>query len=176
MKQFYSYLWLREDGTPYYVGKGVGNRAFVPHRMRHALRPPRNKNRILILSRSSEREAFETEKELIANWGRLDIGTGCLRNMTDGGENPPSQRGKSPSKQTRQKLSRALKGVAKSPVMRVNLSRARLGVRMSDAARQKAKLRVGPKNNRFGVKLSLETIQKMSAARYAYWARRHQCL
>lgn len=83
---FYAYLWLREDGTPYYAGKGTGKRAFV-RRENHW--PPANPNRVLIFARATEAEAFATEKELIANWGRKDIGTGRLQNRTDGGENPP---------------------------------------------------------------------------------------
>ena len=77
MSKFYSYLWLREDGTPYYAGKGCGKRAFV--RDDHRIPPPRDRARILILNRDSEDEAFETEKELIFNWGRKDNGTGCLQ-------------------------------------------------------------------------------------------------
>jgi hypothetical protein len=81
---FYAYLWLRDDGTPYYAGKGSGDRAFV-HYERSAIHPPKDKSLIVVMHRSSEQEAFATEIELIRNWGRLDLGTGCLRNLTDGG-------------------------------------------------------------------------------------------
>ena len=86
MAQFYSYLWLREDGTPWYAGKGSGKRAYVQHGY---FFPPQDRSLILIFPRANEAAAFETEIELIRNWGRLDIGTGCLHNQTDGGENPP---------------------------------------------------------------------------------------
>jgi hypothetical protein len=36
----------------------------------------------------SESEAFALETSLIAKHGRIDKGTGCLRNLTDGGEGP----------------------------------------------------------------------------------------
>lgn len=84
---FYTYLWLRDDGTPYYVGKGSGKRAFVWHT--RFLQPPQNRENILIQEWPDEAGAFAGEKILVAIYGRKDLGTGCLRNRTDGGENPP---------------------------------------------------------------------------------------
>ena len=107
---FYAYLWLRPNGTPYYVGKGCENRAFS--RRRDVSRPPKDKTRILIFYRYSEQEAFETEKELIRNWGRKDIGTGCLHNHTDGGEGVS---GRKHTSEDLVKMSAAQKGRPHSP-------------------------------------------------------------
>lgn len=79
---FYTYLWLREDGSPYYVGKGQGNRAYVWHRrIGHAP----SKEHILIHFYPSESASFEAEKFLIKLYGRKDLGTGTLLNKSDGG-------------------------------------------------------------------------------------------
>jgi hypothetical protein len=83
---FYTYLWLREDGTPYYVGKGSGNRAYSKHK-RHGNAP--SLDRIVLYITKDEQDAFDTEISLIWYYGRKDLGLGCLRNLTDGGENPP---------------------------------------------------------------------------------------
>jgi len=80
---FYTYLWLREDGTPYYAGKGRGNRAFIRHS--HRFPPPPN-DRILIQEFSTEMDALSAEKFLISYYGREDEGTGSLLNLTDGGD------------------------------------------------------------------------------------------
>lgn len=100
MNKYYVYEYLREDGTPYYVGKGTGFRAY-------AKRPykPNDKSRIRIIKDSlTEDEAFNLEKELIMMYGRKDLGTGILKNKTEGGE------GGSKSEATRKKLSEARKG------------------------------------------------------------------
>ena len=79
---FYTYLWLREDGTPYYVGKGHSVRAYVWHRRIGSAPPP---ERILIQEFTSEADSFEAEIFLIQFYGRKDLGTGILANRTDGG-------------------------------------------------------------------------------------------
>jgi hypothetical protein len=79
--KFYTYLYLRKNGTPYYVGKGQGKRAFVS-RLGH--NPP-ERARIFIQHWASEEEALEMEKWYISIFGRKGIGTGILHNRTDGG-------------------------------------------------------------------------------------------
>ena len=89
---FYTYLWLREydgtfpAGTPYYAGKGTGYRAFA--KPGHRVSPPRNKEYIILQEFPDEVSAFEGERWLIAMYGRMDQGTGCLANLSDGGEGP----------------------------------------------------------------------------------------
>lgn len=104
---YYTYLWLREDGTPYYVGKGTWERAHHWHE-RIGSAPP--KDRILLEPHTTEEQAFEAEKFLIHYYGRKDNGTGGLSNMTDGGTQPPSRKGKKHTVETREKIQRALLG------------------------------------------------------------------
>ena len=84
MNDFYTYAYLREDGTPYYIGKGRGKRAFQKHRKNLPVPP---ENRLLLLkTRLTEKEAFKHEIYMIAVFGRKNIGTGILWNFTDGGQ------------------------------------------------------------------------------------------
>ena len=86
MNNYYTYAYLREDGTPYYIGKGKGYRAYYKNR-RKQIQPPKDRRRIIFLKQNlTEEEAFKHEMYMIAVFGRKDLGTGILRNRTDGGE------------------------------------------------------------------------------------------
>ena len=124
---FYTYLWLREDGTPYYVGKGSGNRAFISSA--HGVHKPVTRERIIVQNFESEEDAFEAEKFLIACYGRLDLSTGCLRNLTDGGEDPPSWKGKKRVHPvgTSAKISSKIKELWRMPEYREHMSAAHKG-------------------------------------------------
>ena len=99
-KDFYTYAYLRKgDRTPYYVGKGRGKRAYDRHT--HRVKVPDDRDRIIFLKENiSEKEAWDYEREMIQFYGRKDLGTGILRNLSDGGEGPAN-----PSPESRKKNS-----------------------------------------------------------------------
>jgi hypothetical protein len=51
---FYTYAYLREDKTPYYIGKGKGQRAFV--KLKNEIPKPKYKDRIIILKNNLTEE------------------------------------------------------------------------------------------------------------------------
>lgn len=92
---FYTYLYRDIDGTPIYVGKGKGNRAWnhfqasvkthlgflLRKRLREGIRIDPEINYHV-----SEEVALATEVQQILFFGRVDLKTGTLFNLTDGGD------------------------------------------------------------------------------------------
>ena len=104
--RFYTYAYLREDRTPYYIGKGQGKTLYK--KGKGEVKPPKDKSRIIFLKQNlTEEEAFKHEKYMIAVFGRIDLGTGILHNRTDGGEGAS---GNIHTEETRRKISEKNKG------------------------------------------------------------------
>jgi hypothetical protein len=147
---FYTYMWLREDGTPYYVGKGFGRRAFRKG-------GPKSRECIKLQHWPDEATAFAFERYLVDFYGRKDLGTGILRNLTDGGEGAS---GCKPSETTRLKMrtsalgktcpSRGRKGKRPTEVG-LKISASKMGHTTPKATRRKMSLAKIGNHNRIKV-------------------------
>lgn len=142
---YYVYAYLREDGSPYYIGKGKSDRAYK----RHTNVPvPKDHSKIIFLETNlTEIGALALERRYIQWYGRKDNHTGILRNLTDGGEGVSG--------------ATFLKGIPRSDYARQRISEGKLGKPCSEQTKQKiSATKTGVKRKPF----STETIAKMKIA------------
>jgi len=171
-------------GEPCYVGKGRNRRLgqhngaalagkHVNAHLANIIRKYGPLDFVIVRAGLSEVDAFETERALIAQFGRVDRGTGSLANRTDGGDGAAGckrspewvaasiarSKGRKASAETRQRISEANKRRPPfSAETRARLRAAHLGRKRSAEAIEKtaSKLR--------GRKRPADACKKMSEA------------
>jgi hypothetical protein len=196
-EKFYVYEYMRnrkskqgDIGTPYYVGKGFGNRAYRKHQK--GIIVPKDKSNIRISTLMNEANAFQLKIHL---YGRIDIKNGCLYNKTHGGDGCTGlvhttetkqklskfNTGKKLSGETKRKMSVRMKNLSQETKDKINanrkgmigkthsveskkkMSEKKIGKLVSDATKQKiSNANKGSKHHLFGKTHSEKTKKKQS--------------
>lgn len=161
MPQYYTYTLINSlDNQPFYVGKGSGSRMYqhlreaerdgiVKRSVHYKILSIINQNGHIVYNKNNwdtEDQAFDEEKRLIALYGRKDLHTGLLCNLTKGGE-----------------------GVRTSPEIIERRAAKHRGMKRSSEAKQRmseAQTKLAAVNReRYGTGVKPETIVKMSETR-----------
>lgn len=144
-KQFYVYIHKKPDGTPFYVGKGTGKRAYnfyCRSKWHKNIVAKYGQNNIIIevINCVNESQAFDLERIYIKQFKMTGV---CLVNLTDGGEGTSGYVHKNIAKE---KIGIAQKGkitssYAKSVSSKIHKGNAyRKGAKHTEEAKEKNRL------------------------------------
>ena len=123
MDKYYTYAYLKEDLSPYYIGVGCGDRAYR-HCNSYDCPAPDPEYIQILKSGLTQEQAWEHERYLIWFFGRMFEG-GLLRNKARGGS---GWGGGSPATAERKrKISKANRGRTLTKEHRAKLSVAKTG-------------------------------------------------
>lgn len=167
----YSYDNFRFEYEPFYVGKGCNNRYKWWLRNNIKWHNLHFRNKIMAIRKSkgepiiekvvenlSNDEASGVEMTLINGFGRRDLGTGVLCNLTAGGD---GSSGRIVSEEVRRKISEGNKGKSR------NVGKNHLRYGKSNTLEQKRKISEatsGEKNHNYGKPMRDESKEKMRKA------------
>lgn len=152
-QNYYVYLHIKEDdGTVFYVGKGKNLRWCVSHSRTLHWKNTAKKHGVIchiVAHNLTVEESLILEKKLIASYGRQDQKTGCLVNLTDGGDGvvnyvwtdehrrkiSEAGMGRKHTEEFKQMVSRIHKGKVLSTETRSKISASRTGKKWTEAQR-----------------------------------------